>query len=154
MTFPTRSATFTVPPTVAFAMVVVTQNGSSPFYLLNKDCPRHPCGCRMTNFILNSFLRCNHQSVYVPLDTIASLPKCSTQVAKLSFAPTGHVVTSMVELHNSVATWTRLPPLTLCKCLERFVRCADVASITWVSRFLTARTGICKTARTCDREKG
>lgn len=60
----------------------------------------------------------------------------------MSSAPTGHVVTTEVQLHDGVTAWTRLPPFTFRECLERFIRC-DTAFFTWVSRFLALRTGIC-----------
>jgi len=63
---------------------------------------------------------------------------------------TGNVVTSKVELHNSVATWTCLPIFTKRECLER----PDATSFTGVSRFLTSRTGMYKTVRTFDRGNG
>ena len=69
-------------------------------------------------------------------------------------AATGHVETSKAELHNSAATWTRLPSLTCGKRLERFIRCADATPFTWVSRFLTSGKGIYKTAGTFDTRKG
>ena len=58
---------------------------------------------------LDSILRGDHKTVFVPLRTCARLPSGRAKVAELVPAAAGHVEASVVELDEMVATGAPLP---------------------------------------------
>jgi len=76
--------------------------------------PRMQRRCRPPKFINHTLFSSIDQSVFIPLTTLAFLPRHSAEVTKFGLAPTRDVEAAHLELNDALTARTGLPRIRLC----------------------------------------